>query len=58
MQVKRFLNKLLSKQAFKKMKMLSNNKIKIIMTKNLENKNYIKHIDVMHYYIQNLVKYR
>lgn len=56
--IRRFLNKLLLEQAFKKIKMLSNNKKSLILTKNPENQNLIKHIDVMHHHMQSLVEKR
>lgn len=38
------------------MKILGNNKTNFILTKNLENQNCIKHINMMHYYLQGLVE--
>lgn len=38
------------------MKMFSDNKISFILIKNLEIKNYIKYIDVIHYHIYGLIK--
>lgn len=54
--VKYFLNKLISKQAIRKMKMLSNNKMSFTLTSDVKNQNCNKYINVMHYYMQGLVK--
>lgn len=38
--------------------MLGNNKIRLTLTKNLENQNYIKYINMMHHYMKRLIKNR
>ena len=38
------------------MKIFDNNKTSIILIRDQENQNRIKHINVMHYYVQDLVK--
>ena len=53
--VKRFLKKILPKQAIKRIEILKDNKISFTLTKNLESHNYTKHINVIYYYIQALV---
>lgn len=57
-QIRRFLNKLLLKQAIRKMKILGDNKTSFILTRNSNNENRTKHIDRMHYYMQSLIEKR
>ena len=52
----KFLNKLLSKQAIRRIRMLGDNEISLTLTKDLESQNQTKCIDVMHHYIQRLVE--
>ena len=54
--IRRFLNSILSEQAIKKMKIFSDNKTSHTLTKNPESQNCIKHINVMHYYMQGLIE--
>lgn len=53
--MQRFLNELLSNQAVRKMEMLGDNKISLILIKNPESQNYTKYIDVIHHHIWGLV---
>lgn len=55
MWIQQFLNKLLSEQVIKKIKMQKNNKISLKLTKNLKNQNCGKQIDVMHYHIWEMI---
>ena len=54
--IRRFLNKLLSKQAVKKIEMFDNNKTNFILTRNPKSQNRSKNIDVIHYHVQGLVE--
>ena len=56
--IQRFLNKLFLKQAIKKMKMLRDNKTNHTLTRDLENQNRTKHINMIYYHIQGLVEDR
>ena len=47
----RLPNRLLFDQIVKKIKIFGNNKISLILTKDLENSNCIKYIDVIYHYI-------
>lgn len=57
-QIRQLLNKLLLNKAIKKIKIFSNNKINLILIKDLEIQNYIKYIDVIYYHICKLIKNR
>lgn len=54
--VSRFLNKSLVGQAVKKMKILGDIKTSFILTKDSKSLNCTKHIYVMYYHVQGLVK--
>lgn len=49
--IRYFLNKPLPKQAVKRIEILGDNETSLILTKNPENQNHTKHIDVMHHYV-------
>lgn len=49
--IRKFLNKLLSNQVIKKIKILKNNKTSFTLIKNLKSQNQIKYIDMIHHYI-------
>lgn len=54
--IQRLLNKLLPKQAIRKMEMLGDNEMSLMLTRNLASQNCTKHIDVMHHHLQGLVE--
>ena len=54
--IQKFLNKLLLKQVVKMMKMLDDNETSLILTKDLDSRNCIQHINVIYHHIQGLVK--
>lgn len=56
--ISRFLNELLLEQAIKRIEILGNNEISLILIKNLESQNHTKHINIIYYQIQRLVKER
>lgn len=51
MWIRRFLNELLSKQAIKRMEMLGDNEISLILIRNPESQNRIKDIDMIYHYV-------
>lgn len=53
--MEQFLNKFVPDQVVKKIEILEDNKINLILTKDPENQNCIKHINVMYYHSQKLV---
>lgn len=53
--MQKFLDELFYDQTVRKMKMLVDNETSLTLTKNLENKNKIKHINVMYHHIQGLI---
>ena len=54
--IQRLLNKLLPKQAIRKIKMLGDNETSLMLTKDPESQNCIKHIDVIHHHVRELVE--
>ena len=56
--IQRLLNQLLPKQAIKRIEILGDNETSLILTRNLESQNCIKHIDVIYHHIQELVENR
>ena len=50
-----FLNKLLSKQAVRRIEMLKDNETSLILTKYLKSQNCIRHKDVIYHYMRGLV---
>lgn len=56
MWIRQLLKKLPRKEAIKQMMILSNNKISLILTRDLENQNLTKYIDVMLHHVRGLVE--
>ena len=54
--IRHFLNKLLSKQDIRRMKMLDDNKMSSTLIKNSESQNYIKHINIIYHHIKRLIE--
>ena len=54
--IQQFLNKLLPENAVREMKILGDDKINLILTKDPESQNQTKYIDVMHHYVRGLVE--
>lgn len=54
--IQSFLSKLMLKQAIKKNKMYDNNEKTLTLIRDLDSQNYIKYINIMHYYIQKLIE--
>lgn len=54
--IQRFLNKLLPKQAIRRIEILGDNKTIPTLTRNLKSQNCTKYIDVIHHHIQGLVE--
>lgn len=49
--IQNFLNKLLPKQIVRKMEMLGDNEMSLMLIKDCESLNHTKHIDIMYYHI-------
>lgn len=55
--IRQRLNESLPKKVIKEIKMLANNKTNLILTKNLEDQNQIKNINIIYYHIYELIEY-
>lgn len=53
--IQRLLNKLLPEQAIRKIEIVGDNKTSLGLMKDPESQNRTKHIDVIHYYVRELV---